>query len=166
MQRGRPKKIIVEDKNDSLQKKEIDLLIELATIVKELDKKIDKLIQIQPVSEKKTEEKLPENEIISNVPVPTEYRKIVDEVLNQKFGIKIEPLSDSPQFIMTVVVPSEYSPITPEEKQMMGADLRSATLSYVDALSKIRIWVEKIYKSFNPEMQSKILFERANPYLK
>lgn len=140
----------------------IDIIKELRTIRAEINE-IKELVGKEGVTEMnvpapKVEEPEVANTVTNTVeiPVPLEYRQIINEVLNDKFGIKIEPLADRPQFNLIIIVPEEYSTMRPEEKEMYKQDLRSKILSYADGVNGIRQYAELVFSSFNPTIQAKI----------
>lgn len=94
-------------------------------------------------------------------PIPVQYRECVDNVLNKDFGIRIEPLPDSPAFMFVIVVPEKYSSMTPEQRALQGADIRPKVTSYADGTNGVRLWCEKVYNNFNPDMRAKIMAERT-----
>jgi hypothetical protein len=96
-----------------------------------------------------------------SIPVPLEYRNIVDTVLNNNFGIQIMPHSDRPSFTFTVVVPDEYSNMSAPYKEMYKIDLRPKVISYADGLNGVRSWCELVYNNLNPEIRSKVTEDRA-----
>ncbi len=119
----------------------------------------------EKMHEKKAEAKPLPGEVMqeeSAFPIPMEYRRIVQDTLNQNFGIKIDSFSDKPAFMFTVIVPEEYSPLTTKEKEIIKADLRSKVISYADGANGVQEWVKLIYSSFNPEVQAKITGERIS----
>lgn len=93
-------------------------------------------------------------------PVPTEYRTIVNQMLNQKFGIKIEPMTDRPSFMFTIVVPKEYSNMPENAYKDAGADLRTRVISYGEGIHGVRAWVERVAGNLSPEIKAKIAADR------
>lgn len=143
-----------------------DILKKIEDKIKKIEEKIDKLVQLIEKSEKPEKKEKPISERKENVvqeasyPIPSEYREIVDTVLNEKFGIEISPLPDRPAFQFTVIVPEEYSNTTPEYRKMYGGDRRSRIISYAEGSNGVREWVEKIYKNLKSDIQTKINFDR------
>lgn len=93
-------------------------------------------------------------------PVPMEYRDLVGTILNKDFGINLEPLSDSPAFQFTIVVPEKYSQLTAEQKKTFGADMRSKVITYAQGVNGVKEWVERVFSSFSPETKSLIVQQR------
>uniref|UniRef100_A0A7V3JAM8 Uncharacterized protein n=1 Tax=candidate division CPR3 bacterium TaxID=2268181 RepID=A0A7V3JAM8_UNCC3 len=92
--------------------------------------------------------------------VPMEYGEIVHSVLNKKFGVKVEPMKDRPEFMLTIIVPPEYSNMTEKEKEMYKTDLRSKIISYAEGSNGVKLWAEQIYKNLGPEIQARITEDR------
>lgn len=95
-----------------------------------------------------------------NFPVPEDYRQAVNNILNEDFGVLVEPQSDSPEFNLIIVVPNKYSSMSLEEHKMHKADLRSKNISYAEKTNGVRAWAEKVYESFNPETRAQIVKDR------
>lgn len=131
--------------------------------------------QLKEINETLTGEKQPEAEIStssniksestrdetkSNYPVPEDYRKAVDLILNQEFGVIVEPCSDTPEFNFVIVVPQKYSSFDLEESKMKRADLRSKNVSYAEKTNGVKAWAEKVFSSFNAEVRAQIVNDR------
>ena len=95
-------------------------------------------------------------------PVPMEYRDIVDSVLNKAFGVNVEALSDTPAFKFIIIVPDKYSSATVEQKRMVGGyDIRPKVINYAEGGNGVRLWSEKVFSSFNPEIKAQIVSDRS-----
>jgi len=94
-------------------------------------------------------------------PVPFEYRQVVDETLNKEFDIEINPRSDLPVFEFTIIVPDKYSNMSPDQKQMLGADRRPKVINYAEGINAVREWAQKVYDNFSMETKSQITNDRA-----
>jgi hypothetical protein len=101
------------------------------------------------------------NSTLPIMPVPLEYRDIVDSVLNRQFGLKIDPRKDIPMFDMTIVVPEKYSNVPLEEKKMIKIDLRTKAISYSEGINGVRLWAEKVFNNFSPEIKAQIVADRV-----
>lgn len=97
---------------------------------------------------------------VSPNPVPTDYRKIVDDTLNPNFGILVEAHSDAPLFTYTIVVPQKYSTLNTEQKAMGAEDLRPKVLSFADGAIGVQAWTDLVFNNFNPEVRSQIVDDR------
>jgi hypothetical protein len=118
----------------------------------------------------KTPERMSDDELLSSgvmneptenkYPVPYEYRQIIDEILNKSFGISVEPMSDTPAFTLTIIVPDKYSTMSPAQREMYKVDIRPKILTYADGINGVRLWAEKVLSSFNAEKKTTILQDR------
>lgn len=117
--------------------------------------------QLPPKEESKIEKppSVPAPSAIAT-PIPSEYRTAVNEILNQSFGINIEPMVDQPRFMLTINVPHKYSNLTTREKEMGVSDLRSKVLTYAEGTYGVRGWAEQIYRNFDPTVQAQIVADR------
>jgi len=88
--------------------------------------------------------------------IPTEYREIVNEVLNKKFGIQIDYLPDKPEFIFSIIVPKEYSNMSEQEWEVKKADIRSKVISIAEGANGVRQWCEQIYNNLSPEIKARV----------
>ena len=134
----------------------------LAEEIKGLSSKFELFLE----SQKKPEPLLQETEIVKETvaqryPIPSEYRDIIDIVLNKKFGIEIEPLSDRPAFQFTIVVPREYSNALAEHFTMYGSDRRPKVLSFAEGPHGVREWAEKVLNNLSQDARTKIAMDRA-----
>lgn len=100
----------------------------------------------------------PQNSNFPKYPIPPDFVAVVDEVLNKDFGIELEPLSDSPAFKLSIVVPEKYSN-TPKEKRA-GRDERVKVLPFSDGANGVRLWAEKVYENLGKETQFRITEDR------
>ena len=93
-------------------------------------------------------------------PIPQEYREIVDQTLNRHFGIEVKAFSDQPAFMFTIVVPKKYSNLSLEEYQMKGADLRSRVINFAEGANGVKLWADKVFNNFVPELKAQIIADR------
>jgi len=156
--------MVKKSKNDSQKKeKEIEKKVEEIdkdTLILESLQKINQRLTALEEKDNVPEELKKEPEVKEGHPIPEEYRGIIDNVLNKKFGIKLDYDPERPQFILNIVVPKKYSLMSKDEWEMMGVDMRSRTVSYADGSNGVKEWAEKVYSSFTPEIQSLIVAER------
>jgi len=96
----------------------------------------------------------------SKDPVPKEYKETVRNILNKRFGIIVEALTDKPASSVAIVVPEKYSGFTEDEMEVMKVDLRTKVINYADGVNGVKEWAEKVYSSFNPEVQAQIVTDR------
>lgn len=93
-------------------------------------------------------------------PVPTEYRDLVDDILNKSFGIEVTASPSVPTFEFTVIVPEEYSNVPKDEKDQVQEDRRSKMITYAVGTAGVKEWVDKVYNNFSEEIKSKITQDR------
>ena len=155
-------------------KKPSEIILEkLEFLEKNLDIACQKIIELEGVVKVIEEQiKKPESVVVTGITrertftdtsmyVPVEYRDIVDSVLNKFFGIKIEPKTDSPAFLFSIVVPDRYSNITPAYKEIYQEDIRPKVITFAEGTVAIRDWAEKVFNSFNPDFRAMIVMDRA-----
>ena len=142
-------------------------LIDAITLLSEAVVKLnEKLIDIpvQTISPKESVVVVPGVPITATLenlyPMPSEYREAVDAILNKEFGIAIYPLSDSPSFQFSIIVPDKYSQVSEEYKKMYKADIRAKVIRYSEGLIGVKMWCEMVYNHFNPTMQAQIVADR------
>ena len=102
---------------------------------------------------------LPKEEPTQNY-VPSEFRGIVDTILNKKFAVSVEAAVDTPTFMLTITVPEEYSRLSEDAKQMLGGDRRPKVISNAEGSQGVRAWAERVFSSFSPDLQAKITADR------
>ena len=115
-----------------------------------LDDKVEKTVSIVPKEEPKPEVPV----LVPDYPVPPAYKQIVELTFNKSFVVRLEPMSDTPAFMFTIVVPSQYSKVT------SGEDLRPKVITYSDGEQGVRLWAEKVFGNFDQETQAKIIADR------
>lgn len=91
---------------------------------------------------------------VPDYPIPAEYKDIVHLTFNKSFEIRLEPMTDTPAFLFTVVVPKKYS------KANSGEDLRAKVITYSDGVSGVRLWADKVFNNFDPDTQALIIQDR------
>ena len=134
-------------------------LNDVLKIVKELTLEVQELKRVKEVKEvEKVVEPVKEAE--QKYPIPQEYREIIDQTLNKHFGIEIKPMSDSPSFLFTIVVPKKYSNLSKDEFEMRGADLRTRVVTYAEGINGIKLWADKVFDNFVPELKAQIIADR------
>lgn len=93
-------------------------------------------------------------------PIPQALREIVDLKLNQHFGIHLR--HDIGSVVLTILVPKKYSPLTQPHWEMMHFDKRTVVLNSAEGETGAKMYAEKVYNSFNPEIQAMIVADRGN----
>ena len=100
--------------------------------------------------------------VMSNgFPIPFEYTEIVHTILNKKFGVDIKYQSEAAAFEFAILVPKEYSNAGEPHWQTYGEDRRSKVIQNAYGANGVREWVVHVYENFNPEVRSKITYDRA-----
>ena len=95
-------------------------------------------------------------------PVPAEYLNLVHEILNDKFGVRIEPDPTAPAFTFEINVPKEYSNAPNETWMTAKADIRSKKITYGEGLLGVKTYIELIRNNLGPEIQAKIEAYKEN----
>lgn len=139
----------------------IDAITLLSEAVVKLNEKLIDL-PVQTISPKESVvSAIPVTETLESLyPMPSEYREAVNTILNKEFGIAIYPLSDSPSFQFSIIVPDKYSQVSEEYKKMYKADIRAKVIRYSEGLIGVKMWCEMVYNHFNPTMQAQIVADR------
>lgn len=91
---------------------------------------------------------------VPDYPVPAEYKEIIELTFNKSFGVRLEPMSDTPAFLLSIVIPPKYSKVT------SGEDLRPKVITYSDGVQGVRMWAEKVFGNFDVETQNLIVSDR------
>ncbi len=86
------------------------------------------------------------------------YRAAVDDALNKEFGIHVRNLGG--QFKFTVLVPEKYSSLSPEQRRMVGFDMRPKVIDNAEGVNGVTLWCQKVYGNFSPAMQAQITSDR------
>lgn len=102
------------------------------------------------------------NIAVSSVPVPQEYRELVDTILNKSFGVRMEYRIDAPLFEFSIIVPDKYSNMPLSQREVQKEDSRPKVITMAEGKNGVKEWCEKVYKNFNSEIQSMIVADRLN----
>lgn len=160
MPRGDFFKTIKETKElvSELAKKTEESLQSLLNRIESLEKKQDNPINLTPA----TSPNFPLSTFAqpTNIPIPMEYREIVNQTLNRHFGIVVEPETAYPGFKFTIEVPKEYSSLPLDEFDFRNGDKRTKVINYAEGVFKIKEFCDRIYNTFASEMKAKIIQER------
>lgn len=93
-------------------------------------------------------------------PIPPDYLDVVDLVLNKNFGVRCNPLPDSPSFDFQIIVPEKYSSMTPAQKEMLHADVRSKVITYAEGTNGVQLWCDKVLETFSSDTKFRIVEDR------
>lgn len=96
------------------------------------------------------------------IPVPVDWRAVTDEVLNQKFGLEVEPHTGDANITLHFIVPLEYSNAPKSYIETYKEDRRPIVLSPVAGAPEVRAYAEKVFKNFDLTTQSRIIADRIN----
>jgi len=143
---------LLEKKMEKLQ----EMMIEGNKVMEELLERMKEKEEVKPQVEEQLQTGTEQPQTGTEQYIPMEYREIVNEVLNKKFGVKIDYLPDKPQFIFSVIVPKEYSNMSEEEWEIKKADVRSKVISMAEGANGVRQWCEQIYNNLSPETRARI----------
>ena len=143
-----------------MAKPSIDELVKQITA---LQATVDKLLKAQeappPPAPKPTPP--PAVSIQSTLPVPPEYRELVNTILNSKFQIDIKPADGSPAFDFALLVPREYSNAGKPHWDMYNEDRRTKVILSSLGLNGVRDYVTLVYNNFDNETKARITNDRA-----
>ena len=169
--RGRPKKNIVKVNSPKApvvtrEEEILGTMQDIMKIVKNLEKRVDDVTATVKPSVPIAGSAPASSPSVSGspsslFPIPAEFREVVDTVLNKKFDIQIEYLSDSASFLFSILVPKEYSNASPAHWQSMHEDRRTRTILNALGANGVREWATKVYDNFDPETKSRITFDRS-----
>ena len=102
------------------------------------------------------------NVAVSTVPVPQEYRELVNMILNKSFGVRMEYRIDAPLFEFSIIVPDKYSNMPLPQREVQKEDSRPKVITMAEGKNGVKEWCEKVYRNFNAEIQSMIVADRIN----
>ena len=130
----------------------------IPSILKRLDileasKSVELISQVSEVPKE-----APKNEP-SDLPVPQEYREIVDTVLNKEFGVRYG-FGNEAGFEFTVIVPRKYSNAPKEHFILNGEDCRVRIVPHAEAERGVQSYVDKIWENLGPDMRALITAAR------
>jgi len=139
-----------------------NLEVQIKALEEEIKTKFDRFFQTPKAVEPAPPTAIPASEK-KHYPIPFEYRQIVDTILNSKFGIDIDyDEVEIGRFRFTIIVPKEYSSLTPEEEKMLGGvDLRPKAIPIPEGANGVRDWANRVFGSFNQEVKAKIVADRT-----
>lgn len=100
---------------------------------------------------------VPEVRAEDSTGVPSDFRQVVNEVLNDKFAIHVVPQGHDASFELTIIVPEVYSNAPAEQKK---DDRRIKIIKYADGSQGVREYAELVYKNLGAETQARISAER------
>lgn len=97
----------------------------------------------------------------SQYPIPIEYREIVDTLLNKRFGIEINYMSDTSSFEFSILVPRDYSNAAKPHWETYKEDRRSRVIINALGANGVREWTTLVYNNFDMETKARITHDRS-----
>jgi len=172
MPRGIPKNKEDKVETNIILDKLTPLIENLAQTIGKIDERLNILERINEKPQKPLETDRPPIPVVktttpeskmTQLPIPSDYRDIVNDILNEEFQIEMEAYPDRPMFTFTIIVPDKYSNMPENEKALFHSDRRSCVISYADGLNKVREWTNKVFNNFDTETKAKIkLYSPSN----
>ena len=105
--------------------------------------------EVKPEAEAKPEVKE------SSDPIPHEWRQVVSDVLNDKFGVAVKYRGDA-QFELTIDVPQEYSNASKGTWDTLHQDRRIMVMGNHMGAQGVRDYTEKVAKNLGPDLMKKV----------
>lgn len=148
-----------------IKKTKTDLMTEaiqsLADSIKSIEEKIDK--HFAPVNIEDTIT-VPQDMVMTSATdsdnLPYEYRTIINERLNSKFGASVVYRTDG-VFEFKVTVPKEYSNVSKDKWKQDGGDSRLKVIENALGEIGVREWCDKIAENLGHDIMQKV-HEDAN----
>jgi len=142
-------------KNGDLGVKMDQMISGLNTVGGALEKLIDlqtvgaEKVAPQEETKEKFNPKLDDETYPQDEYIPKNYRKIVDDLLSDEFGIKITDFDDRTDFQFAIIVPEKYSSVTPEDKAKGVEDIRSRMIPRSLGENGVKEWCKLIRQNLN-----------------
>lgn len=149
---------MVEKTKAPIAKGQIDVLAEA---VASLSAQVDALTKQLETAPPRVPAPKPPVDVKSDVPIPTDYRNLVDTILNTRFGIEIKSAWDAPAFDLSILVPQDYSNAGKPHWETYKEDRRSRVILSALGLNGVREWVQKVYDNFDTETKTRITMDRT-----
>ena len=102
---------------------------------------IKELIKGIAKKEPEKQEEKPEEPDIA--PVSPKYRKLVDEILGEDFGINVS-YPDTGGFLFKIMVPKEKSNASKAHLEFYKTDIRTKSIPYSEGIEGVRKYLEKV----------------------
>lgn len=80
---------------------------------------------------------------------PPKFRKIVDTILSEEFGVRVMDFEDRTEFQVDIVVPDKFSSVSKEDKEKGVEDIRSRIIPRALGENGVREWCELIRRNLN-----------------
>ena len=161
MKVGREKAIKEKKENNNSENKSSDEKLDaLISTVNVIAGAVGKLVELQ-TRETKIPDSHPENgvktaftpqiddETYPKQYIPKDFRKAVDDILSTEFGIIIEDFPDRSDFLFSVIVPDQYSSISPADRDKGIKDIRSRMIPRALGVNGVKEWCSLIRTNLN-----------------
>jgi len=109
-------------------------------------------IETIPKSPKPTEEEIAGG--IEKIPVPPQWRKMVDELLGMDFGIDVVYPQSGSGFLFKIIVPTEKSNMSRDYKEFYKVDIRTKAINYNEGVDGIRKFCEGVKKNLERKAEN------------
>lgn len=83
------------------------------------------------------------------MPIPPDWRKMVDDLLGRDFGIDVVYPQSGSGFLFKIIVPAEKSNASQSHKEFYKVDIRTKAISYSDGIEGIRKFCELVKKNLS-----------------
>ena len=81
--------------------------------------------------------------------IPPKFRKIVDTILSEEFGLRVFDFEDRTDFQIDVTVPERFSSVSKEDKEKGVQDIRTRIIPRALGENGVREWCELIRRNLN-----------------
>ena len=81
--------------------------------------------------------------------IPPKFRKIVDTILSEEFGLRVMDFEDRTDFQIDIIVPDKFSSVSKEDKDRGVQDIRSRIIPRAMGENGVREWCELIRRNLN-----------------
>jgi hypothetical protein len=107
------------------------------------------------ISELEAKEKLLTDKLEGKIPlIPSEFRRVVDEILGEDFGLDVQTQPDVPRFSVAITVPNEYSNLTKQELELRKKDVRSRMIPNSEGLQGVKVFAELVRKNLKSAFET------------
>lgn len=100
-------------------------------------------IQGNPTSAPAGSSQVTKKELMGNE-IPADFISEKNRILGEDFGMKIEVASDEPVMEISIIVPEEKSNMSPDQRSMVHADVRTQKITYAEGINGFRTFLEGI----------------------
>lgn len=90
-----------------------------------------------------------EDETKDDTYVPKNFRKLCNVILSPAFGMRVVDFDDRMDFMVEIIVPDEFSSLTPQEKEKGVRDIRSKMIARAVGENGVKEWCQLIRQNLN-----------------